>query len=156
MPEAGTKRVVVAGEPTYLPADQAEVIQLLRDGCILQTQVKHLAEQLDAIKTRLADIAKRRIDDADTRTITLVSPNGELARVQFSQSYRVSGVSAEALRGELGDEWEDVFNRRVSYGLSRKAQAWLKRAPARLAKVVRASFKTVNRKPTVELSNAGE
>lgn len=152
MPAKGTKKKVIAGRTVYLPAEQAEIEDLVQRGLELTAKVTLAREELAEIKGRLVAIAKRH--RGAKGTVHLLATAGR-AVVSFRRETRIDGVTAERLREDLGESWSQVFATAVEYRLSRSYRGWVKGAKRGLKAKVAEAVDVIPRAPQVKLTTEG-
>lgn len=157
MPAPGTRRVEIDGQKQYLPAEEAELEELLNSGCALQDQLAVQEKRLKAIRQRLCEIAEQRRGDA--ATVKLEALSGAQAVVTWARQIEVDPARAERLKDRLGPAWGQLFNTRTTYTMSRGYKQWMrKQQPAdleRAKKEIGAAFQVNEKAPGCKLIPVG-
>lgn len=154
MPQAGTRRVEIDGQKTYLPGEDARIVELLQAGLRLQQRIEGEVEQLQAIKDELAEIAAGR--RGSQSTVYLTSPDGQEAKVTWRKDYPVDPVRAEQLREPLGKAFSKVFATKTTYSLARGYKRFMQLPQGELEalkKRVAAAFAPREHRPAVTLTD---
>lgn len=152
MPEAGTRKIVINGEESYLPAEEVALAELVRQGCALKARICADTNELHRIKNALAHIATG-LREAGSQTVHLRAVTGQSATVRFERCYLVDGEGAEKLRKLLGGSWSEVFSRRVTYAMARSAHAWLQQQSQAIRKAVGETYAVKAKKPAVDFTD---
>lgn len=156
MPKKGTKKVAVHGEEVFLPAEQAEIEELVKAGLRFTADIVLRQQELDEIKGKLATIATRK--RGVRSTVRMLASEG-LAIVTWAKESSVDEDRAEALREVLGAEWGHVFTTKTKYSLARGYKDWMNKAGASLDKVkarIAEAIHIAEKKPSVKLELGGE
>lgn len=154
MPAQGTAKVMVAGEPRFLPQEQAEIQKLIAEGCELQAIVRDYQGKLGAVKRRLAEIAAAM--RGDRATVHLTAQDGRRAKVCWEREFHVDGGRAEEGRKLLGANWGQVYQTRMVYTLARTYRRFITTAAKRVQELVATSFEIVEHEARVNFEGVGE
>jgi len=95
MPKAGTKRVVVNGEERWVPAEEADLFEVVSRALVLIQLVKTSQAELRKLKGRVEVISAER----GQRTLKTIT--GQVARVSPTRSVSVSGEAVEELSKQI-------------------------------------------------------
>lgn len=161
MAKKGTKKVELDGEIVYLPAEDAEIVQLIERGLTLQDRKERAEDELADIKARLVELAEPKRNAR--ATVVLEDPAGRRARVEWHREHAVDATRAELLTAKLeqcGAEAEMVFVRKVSYGLAKNYQQFMRMPSSALLEELKAeiakAIEVRERKPAVKLIDVAE
>jgi hypothetical protein len=144
---------MVAGEPRYLPHEEAEVQRLIAEGCELQGIVRSYQGKLGAVKERLAAIAAAR--RGDKATVHLTAEDGRRAKIWWEREFHVDAGRAESARELLGENWGQVFQSRTVYSLARSYRRFIAVAATKVQALVAKSFEIVEHEARVSFEDVG-
>lgn len=154
MPAQGTARVMVAGEPRYLPQEEAEIQRLITEGCELARLVRDYQGKLNAVKARVAEIAASR--RGEKATVHLTAEDGRRARVWWERELHVDPARAEETRKLLGVHWGKVYQTRIVYSLARSYRTFITGVVAEVRDRIASTFEAVEREARVSFEDVGE
>lgn len=153
MAKKGTRKVELDGEVIYVPAEEAELCKLIDVGLQMQGAKDVLELELQEVKEQLAVIATAK--RAERTSLTLQTPIGQRARIEWHREQRVDPNRAEQLLPKLAGLASMVFVRKVTYGLAKEFQTFMRlpqnAAVEELKTEIAKSIEVHEKKPAVKL-----
>lgn len=107
----GIKRVQVDGKKHLMPAEDADIEKLIQKGLRLKSKVDAVQGELDAVQSRLIEIAQARREGSTTVALQGVSAK---AVVTFRESFSVS-KEVEDIAVPLGPLFARFFIKSTTY-----------------------------------------
>jgi len=115
------KQTQVDGKKYALPKEEVKIEKLIRKGLVLELKAKDIMEELEAVKKRITEIARKRRGGATTVNLKGISGSSVIT---FREGY-VSDEHVEEIKRELGSLFERFFIRKIDFKTTKELKAFL-------------------------------
>ena len=147
MPQAGTRKIVLEGRDTFVPAEDVELAEIIALGLAA-------TEELEAAKKRLEDAKARFLGIAELRrqgrsSITIAGLHGGKAQAKWASEKKLDQGRVIALMHEMpGHLFRGLFDRETVFRFTKDASRVLKAVhSAELAPYVERVLGAIDVKP---------
>ena len=148
------KRTQVQGKKYDLPVEEVEIQKLVKKGLSLDTKLKVIQKELNAVKSQLITIAEKRREGTTTVKLNAISGS---STVTFRETYSCDDKVEEISR-ELGSLFDRFFTKKTDFKTSKDLKRFLEgehaygiEDPEPLKKLILAHVKKKSTKPNVKL-----
>jgi len=147
MPQAGTKKIILEGRDTFVPADEAELAEIIALGLAATEDMEAAKKRLEDAKARFLGIAELRRQGRSS--ITIAGLHGGKAQAKWASEKKLDQERLKLLKAVMpNDLFRELFEEETVFRFTKDASKLLKAAhsPA-LAPHVKAVLGAIDVKP---------